>query len=470
MAKQSAARKAEPAEISAPSQARARPHDTAVAGEAAAVWVDPRTLVRNPKNPRRNDAAVPGVARSIQENGFGAPIVARLANRMIIAGDTRWRAAVEVLELPLVPVRFLDVTQKQAEVLTVGDNKLGELAEWDDQKLADLLQEMEPAEQLLAGFGPDDIGDLLASMQGEAPELVEDEVPEPPKVPVTQPGDVWLIGRHRLVCGDCRNPDDVARVCDGARVNLAFTSPPYASQRKYDESSGFKPIHPDEYVAWFEAVQANVRSVLAEDGSWFVNIKEHCDDGQRSLYVKDLAVAHVRQWRWQLVDEYMWIKPGLPRDPVIFGKFKDGWESVFWFSAVARPKFRPAAVMHESDSAARCLDTTGPSLSKMQGTGASYSMESFEGMAFPSNVLKVAPKSSGERHPAAFPVGLPSFFLRAYTDEGDTALDPFMGSGTTLIAAEQLGRTCFGIELSPAYCDVVVERWQALTGGKAKRA
>lgn len=178
MPKQATARKAEAAEISARSQARARPHDSAVAGEAAAVWVDPRTLVRNPKNPRRNDAAVPGVARSIQENGFGAPIVARLANRMIIAGDTRWRASVEVLELPLVPVRFLDVTQKQAEVLTVGDNKLGELAEWDDQKLADLLQEMEPAEQLLAGFAPDDIGDLLAQV-ATTDELPDLNAPDP---------------------------------------------------------------------------------------------------------------------------------------------------------------------------------------------------------------------------------------------------------------------------------------------------
>lgn len=433
------------------------------------MWVDPRTLVRNPKNPRKNDAAVQAVARSIQENGFGAPIVARLANRMIIAGDTRWRAAVEVLDLPLVPVRFLDVTQKQADVLTVADNKLGELADWDDQKLVDLLQEMEPTEQLLAGFGPDDIGNLLAELQGEPDEVVEDEVPEPPKVPITQLGDVWLLGRHRLVCGDCRVLADVERACGGDRVNLGFTSPPYASQRKYDEASGFKPIHPDEYVAWFEPVQANVRRVLAEDGSWFVNIKEHCDDGQRSLYVKDLTIAHVRQWGWQFVDELCWTRQGVPGTWP--NRFKNGWEPVFHFAANSAVKFRPDNVLHPSDDVIAYSPTRPDSPNDTgffsnPGTGGS-------GMARPNNVVRVATggaQAGNVPHSAVFPVGLPSFFLRAYSDEGDTVLDPFLGSGTTLIAAEQLGRTCFGIELSPAYCDVVVQRWEALTGEKATRA
>lgn len=128
------------------------------------MWVDPRTLVRNPKNPRRNDAAVPAVARSIQENGFGAPIVARLANRMIIAGDTRWRASVEVLELPVVPVRFLDVTQRQADVLTIADNRLGEFAEWDRPMLVEHLLGMDPTEQLLAGYDADDVGEMARAL------------------------------------------------------------------------------------------------------------------------------------------------------------------------------------------------------------------------------------------------------------------------------------------------------------------
>ena len=128
-----------------------------------------------------------------------------------------------------------------------------------------------------------------------------------PPIPVTQPGDMWLLGPHRIICGDCRDYGTVERLLAGERVNVAFTSPPYASQRAYDESSGFKPIPPGEYVDWFEDVQASVRAVLAEDGSWFVNIKEHAHEGQRDLYVKDLTIAHVRRWGWLFVDELCWV-------------------------------------------------------------------------------------------------------------------------------------------------------------------
>ena len=129
---------------------------------------------------------------------------------------------------------------------------------------------------------------------------------------------------------------------DGQEINVAFTSPPYASQRKYDESSGFKPIKPDAYVDWFEAVQANVRAHLAVDGSWFVNIKEHCDDGQRSLYVKDLTLAHVRRWGWRFVDELCWIHSGIPGQ--VRTRFKNQFEPIFHFCLRKDPKIRPLAV------------------------------------------------------------------------------------------------------------------------------
>ena len=103
-------------------------------------------------------------------------------------------------------------------------------------------------------------------------------------------------GKHRLVCGDCRDSGTVVRLLDGAKVNVAITSPPYASQREYDQASGFTPIPPDEYVAWYRDVAAVIESVLSADGSYFLNIKEHSEEGERSLYVKDLVIAHRRQW------------------------------------------------------------------------------------------------------------------------------------------------------------------------------
>src|SRR4051812_44957379 len=123
----------------------------------------------------------------------------------------------------------------------------------------------------------------------------------------TVEGQLWTIpGRHgtthRLLVGDCRNPQDVALLMNGQRATVAFTSPPYADRRKYDEGSEFQPIAPEDYVDWFEPVQASVRRHLAADGSWLVNIRAHSEDGERHPYVLDLVLAHKRQWRWAFID------------------------------------------------------------------------------------------------------------------------------------------------------------------------
>ena len=181
----------------------------------------------------------------------------------------------------------------------------------------------------------------LADAEPEAAAAVEEEaVPEPPAQPVTMPGDVWLIGRHRLICGDCRDAAVVEKLMAGASANVAITSPPYATQREYDPTSGFKPVPPEEYVEWFRAVAASIESVLAPDGSYFLNIKAHADEGERNLYVKDLVLAHRRQWGWRFVDEFCWRKTdnGVPGG---WGnRFKNAWEPVFHFCRQQQIKFR----------------------------------------------------------------------------------------------------------------------------------
>lgn len=433
----------------------------------AAEWMSPSKLKPWKDNPRKNDGEpVERVAKSIERFGFGAPIVARKANLEIIAGHTRWKAA-KKLGLGRVPVRLLDIGEKEAHTLALADNRFTELTEWD-ATLGAVLAGFESVDAAFMGWTAADIDKIQADLT-RGQEVVEDEVPEPPKNPVTKPGDVWTLGRHRVVCGDCRDAATVKALVGSNRINLAFTSPPYASQREYDESSGFKPIAPDAYVEWFELVQANVRSVLANDGSWFVNIKEHCDDGQRSLYVKDLTLAHARAWKWRFVDEFCWTRQGVPG--AWNNRFKNGWEPIFHYATQANIKFRPLAVGHTSDCMIEYAATNKKSPSG-SGLLSSAGLETHEGVARPNNVLKIGTGAATVtvEHSAAFPVGLPVFFLRAYTDPSDIALDPFLGSGTTLIAAEQLDRTCFGVELSPAYCDVIVERWQNLTGKKATRS
>jgi site-specific DNA-methyltransferase (adenine-specific) len=299
-------------------------------------------------------------------------------------------------------------------------------------------------------------------------------------------------GGHRLLCGDSRDFGAIDRLFGKTRANVAITSPPYASQRKYDESSGFTPIPPEEYVQWFRDVAANILAVLAEDGSYFLNIKEHAEDGQRSLYVRDLTIAHVREWGWRFVDEFCWRKTdnGVPGG--WNNRFKNAWEPVFHFCRQAQIKFRPYEVGHPS---ADCFEyspsnpksTSGSGLlgSGKRGGAAADGVESqrgtlrwrgsdedgrHTGLARPSNVIDVKTESSQGNHSAPYPVALVDFFIKAFTDAGDVVFDPFMGSGTTLITAEKNGRIGYGAEISPGYCDVIIARWQKFAGKQATLA
>ena len=433
------------------------------ATESAAEWVALDALTPWEDNPRDNDAAVQDVADSIKRFGFASPIIARREDGEVIAGHTRLKAA-HRLGLDRVPVRFLDLDPTDARLLALADNKLGELADWSDG-LADVLRILEEdgADLDGLGFSDEEMAELLGPDPIE-PDGTEDDVPEVQSEVHSQAGEGYELGPHRLICGDCRASTDVSTLLDGVIVNVAFTSPPYASQRKYDESSGFKPIKPDAYVEWFDAVQANVRQHLAEDGSWFVNIKEAADDGQKQTYVKRLTIKHVDEWGWKWIEEFCWPRPALPLNPNMSRRFKNGWESVYHFAASTAYKFKPDDVRHETDGAFIYADQKAAGkmvggTAQGVGGGIMSPVNAGAGLAFPSNVLSNMGGAKVVGHSAAFPVGLPAFFVKAYSDEGDTIFDPFLGSGTTLIAAAQERRVAYGMEISPGYCDVIRRRW-----------
>jgi site-specific DNA-methyltransferase (adenine-specific) len=422
-----------------------------------------------PGNARIHDTEA--LDASAETNGQYRSVVARRVDGgvQILAGHGTWGAFQRRGDTS-IRAEIIEADDTEARRIMLADNGTSRNASYDERLLLGLLNEASSDGGLVGtGWDGDAYKDLLNSAGSENPfdhqpaaEPAVDFDATPPPEPVTQLGDVWLLGRHRIICGDCRNPATLGRLLDGRAVDVAFTSPPYASQRTYDEASGFRPIHPDQYVDWFDAVQANVRGVLASHGSWFVNIKEHCDDGERHLYVYDLAIAHRRKWSWKFVDEMVWLDSSNGMPGSWPNRFKDAWERVYHFATASQIKFRPDAVSVPSDSVPEFSPERWGGLTA-EGYVQRQEWDRKPGLARPSNVVRV--KSGGDgSHSAAFPVGLPQWFIRAYTDPGDAVLDVFMGSGTTLIAAHREGRDGYGSEISPGYCDVIARRYQELTG------
>ena len=262
-----------------------------------------RALLPHARNSRtHSDEQIAQVAGSIREFGWTNPILID-SEDVVIAGHARLLAArkLGMGEVPVIVLAHLTPAQKRA--LIIADNKLALNAGWDEDMLrAEVAALQEDGFDLdVVGFSDEELRVLLADEDhnGEGESAGDDQVREAPSDPVSRAGDIWLIGRHRLICGDCRDSATVARLLDGATANIAITSPPYAQQREYDPASGFRPVPADQYAGWFRAVADNVAAALASDGSFFLNIKEHSEDGERSLYVKELVLAHKREWGWR---------------------------------------------------------------------------------------------------------------------------------------------------------------------------
>ncbi len=262
---------------------------------------------------------------------------------------------------------------------------------------------------------------------------------------------------YRILAGDCLTviPAQVA----ANSVDLIFTSPPYADQRV----KNYGGIHPDSYVEWFLPRAAVLREALKPTGSFVLNIKEKAVNGERHPYVMELVLA-LRGLGWRLVDEYIWHKkncyPG--KWP---NRFRDAWERLLHFTLSRDFKMRQEAVMVPmgawKEARLRQLndnDQTRFASRHDNGFGKRIANWVDRELAYPSNVLHMATECGYRGHPAAFPLALPDWFIRLFTDEGDCVLDPFAGSGTTLAAARQLERRGIGIDIAEEYCELMQER------------
>jgi site-specific DNA-methyltransferase (adenine-specific) len=261
--------------------------------------------------------------------------------------------------------------------------------------------------------------------------------------------------RTDLYLGDCTQllktlPDDL--------VDLIFTSPPYADQRK-QTYGGF---HPDDYVEWFLPISLQLLRVLKPTGTFVLNIKEKVVNGERSTYVMELILEMRRQgWFW--TEEFIWHKkncyPG--KWP---NRFRDSWERLLQFNKSKHFYMDQQAVMVPmgdwSKSRLKNLSETDKTRDESKvgsGFGKNISNWLDREMAYPTNVLHLATECNNKKHSAAFPEGLPEWFIKLFTKEGDTVLDPFMGSGTTNAVAKRMRRNSIGIEIVSEYYDMVTK-------------
>jgi DNA modification methylase len=414
------------------------------------------------QNPRINDDAVEAVMASIREFGFRQPIVVDV-DGVIICGHTRYKAA-QRLGLEKVPVHVAkDLTPAQIKAYRIADNQTASLAEWNYDLLPIELADLQGLDFNLdlLGFDHDELAKILnpALKDGQCD---PDEVPAPPDAAITQPGDLWLLGEHRLLCGDSSQAVDVDRLLDGAEIHLCNTDPPY--NVKVEPRSN-------------NAIAAGLSSFQGTTHHQKLDVERHPEKAKptgKKLRAKDRPLANdfvTDQEFDALLDAW-------------FGNIArvlvPGRGFYIWGGYANCANYPPFLKKHELYfSQALIWVKEHPVLTRKDFMGnhewCFYGWR--EGAAHvylgPNNatdvwsVKKVNPQSMV--HLTEKPVELAVRAMQYSSRAGENVLDLFGGSGSTLIAAEQTSRKAFLMELDPLYCDVIVQRFEKFTGRKAER-
>ena len=368
-------------------------------------------LIDYARNPRKNDHAVDRVSAAIKEFGFRVPIIAK-SDGLVVDGHLRLKAA-KKLGLETVPVLLADdLSPAQIKAFRLSVNKMAELAEWDDEMLAVELTDLKDMgfDLDLTGFSTDEIEALLAPVGTEGL-TDEDAVPEVPEAPVTVLGDVWLLGKHRVMCGDSTSIDAVEKLMDGQKADMVFTDPPYGINEKGDRSKrgglcagNNLPDFKDDSIQYaIDAYNICEGLGIKRQVWWGANYYCHALPQSNNWFIWDKRVEE-KQKDTQSDCEMAWVKSE--------------------FSSVRIFRHLWKGMMKDSERGERRV------------------------------------------HATQKPVALAEWAFD-YFKNVSSVLDLFGGSGSTLIACEKTGRINCSMELDPKYCDVIVQRWQEFTGQTA---
>lgn len=381
-------------------------------------YLDIEELKPYENNPRFNDEAVEMVKNSIKEFGFKVPIIIDKEN-VIIAGHTRLKAAKELGLSKIPTIKADDLTEEQAKAFRIVDNKVSELSEWNFELLESELFELEEINFDMDRFGFEDI-------EVRSYEIEEDEDFEikPPEEPRTKIGDIYKLGRHFLMCGDSTKEEDVLRLTNGNVMDILITDPPYNVDYEGKTEDALKiqndKMKDDDFREFLKDAFKAADAVLKSGGVFYIwhadsegyAFRGACNDvgwqiRQCLIWNKNSMVMGRQDYHWK-------------HEPCLYG-WKDG-----------------AAHLWASD--------------RRQTT-----------------ILDFDRPNRNAEHPTMKPVKLFDYQIQNNTNPGDKVLDLFGGSGTTLIACEQNDRESYLMELDPKYCDVIINRWENLTGETAKK-
>lgn len=400
-------------------------------------------------NPRNNEKAVGAVAESIKEFGFKVPIVID-SNYTIVAGHTRKKAS-ELLGLEKVPCIIAnDLTPEKIKAYRLADNKTAELAEWDFEKLEKEMAELTAFDFDMSAFGFDEsLFDIEA--QAEEDNFDTEQALEEIEEPTTQRGDIWQLGTHRLICGDSTDLNTIKRLMNGNKADLLLTDPPY--NVAYEGGTGLT-IQNDNMsnTQFYEFLKASFSSAnenLKEGGAFYI---WHADS--EGLNFRS-ASEHVG---WKIKQCLVWVKNTFvmgrqdyqwKHEPCLYG-WKSGASHYF-----INDRTQSTVIEDKID------------INKLKKEEMKDLIKELIQDNTPTTVIHEDKPLRNADHPTMKPIKLMSKLITNSSKKKEKVLDIFGGSGSTLIACEQLERQCFMAELDEKYCDVIIKRWETLTGQKA---